>query len=113
MWHQQRSGTVTVRRFCELCDERAAVRMELDRGVLLEEAVATSKGEVIGVRVVANPACGMLRSIDKALDALADRLGVNPASRSRMGLQMTTSERQAAEVARMLEGRYKAEEDDR
>ncbi len=98
---------VSAERFCSLVDERATVAAELARGPLLTEPIVTPKGDVVGTRVVANPAAAMLRQIDKALDALADRLGLVPAARSRMGLQLTTAERQALEVANLLDARFK------
>ena len=76
---------VSAERFCSLVDERATISAELARGVVLEEPIVTPKGDVVGTRVVANPAAAMLRQIDKALDALADRLGLVPAARSPHG----------------------------
>ncbi len=98
---------VSAERFCSLVDERATVAAELTRGVVLTEPIVSPKAEVVGTRVVANPAAAMLRQIDKALDALADRLGLVPAARSRMGVQLTTAERQALEVANLLDARFK------
>lgn len=98
---------VAVTRFCEVVDERARLRAELERGVLLEEPIVSPKGDVVGTRVVANPALGELRAIDRQLDQLSDRLGLVPAARARLGLTLTTAERQAAEVDAVLAGRYR------
>jgi P27 family predicted phage terminase small subunit len=98
---------VTVTRFCDLIDERATVSVELKRGVLLEEPIVSPSGKVVGTRIVPNPASAMLRALDKQLDALADRLGLVPAARARLGLTLTTAERQALEVADLLDTRFR------
>lgn len=68
-------SAATAQRFEELAEERAALRAELDRGYLLEEPLFTPNGDVAGKRVVLNPALPALRELDRAIDALADRLG--------------------------------------
>jgi len=98
---------VTVERFAQLVDERAAVLVELGRGVLLEEPIISPTGKVCGTRVVANPAAAMLRGLDKQLDALCDRLALVPSARARLGLTLTSAEKQAIEVRDLLQGRFK------
>jgi len=98
---------VAVERFCRLVDERAALAAELERGYVLEEPLVSPKGEVVGHRLVANPALGELRALDKALDALCDRLGLVPAARARLGLTFTTAEKQALEVDAVLDAKYR------
>ena len=87
------------------------VSVEMNRGVLLEEPIVSPSGKVVGTRVVPNPAAAMLRALDKQLDALCDRLGLVPAARARLGLTLTTAERQAAEVSNLLGARFKSEDD--
>ena len=53
----------------------------------------------------------MLRALDKQLDALCDRLGLVPAARARLGLTLTSAEKQRAEVQALLEGRFKGEQE--
>ena len=101
----------TVRRFCDLIDERAALRTELERGVILEKPVVSPRGDVVGTELYANPVVAMLRAVDKELDALCDRLALVPAARARLGLELTTAERQAAEVSTLLSGRFKSRDD--
>lgn len=77
----------TVERLCDLADERAVLRRALEEhGPLLEEPIVTPKGDVVGTRLVANPAAKQLREVDKQLTALSDRLGLSPAARARLGL---------------------------
>lgn len=102
---------VTITRFCSLVDERELVRAEMARGVLLDEPLISPKGEIVGSKVVPNPAFGLLRSIDKQLDALVDRLGLVPSARARLGLTMTTAERQAVEVDRILGSKWRTPDD--
>ncbi len=98
---------VTVERFCRVVDERTTVAVELNRGVLLEEPIVSPSGQVVGTRVVPNPAAAMLRSLDKQLDALCDRLGLVPAARARLGLTLTSAEKQRAEVNALMGNKFK------
>jgi len=98
---------LSVERFCSLLDERDRTAAELARGVLLAEPIISPTGRVEGERLVANPASAMLRSIDKALDALADRLALVPSARAKLGLTLTSAERQALDVRAVLDGRYR------
>jgi phage terminase small subunit len=100
---------IAVTRFAELVDEREAIRAELSRGYLLIEPIVSPIGEVVGERVVLNPAVPALRQLDRQLDALADRLAIVPAARAKLGLTLTTAERQAAEVDAVLANRYRKE----
>ena len=74
---------------------------------MLEEPIVSPSGKVVGTRVVLNPASAALRALDEALDALADRLGLVPAARARLGLTLTTAEQHALEVADLLDGRFR------
>jgi hypothetical protein len=97
---------VTVARFAGLCDERAALVGELARGYTLTEPIVSPTGKVVGTRVVLNPALAALRQLDKALDGLADRLGLVPSARARLGLTITTAERAALDVESVLASKY-------
>jgi hypothetical protein len=97
---------IQVHRLAQLCDERDATMGELDRGVLLEEPLVDPRGGIVGMKVVPNPAAAMLRALDKELDALADRLGLVPAARARLGLTLTSAERQAAELHQLMDSRF-------
>jgi phage terminase small subunit len=89
--------TPTLERFARLTVERRGYEAVLDeRGVVLEEPIISPTGKVVGTRVVMNPAEMALRRIDRALDVLADRLGLSPVARARLGL--TVSNAMAAEA---------------
>jgi phage terminase small subunit len=98
---------LTVERFAQLVDERAGVQAELERGFVLEEPLVTPTGAVAGVRHVPNPAASMLCGIDKELTALSDRLGLTPAARAKLGLTMSSAEKQALEVGSLLDARFR------
>ncbi len=101
---------VSVERFCELVEERQVVLTAWhEHGPVVTEVIVDPKGGVAGTRLVANPAAGMLRALDRQLDSLSDRLALTPAARARLGLIMTTAERQAVEVERVLSGKGPAE----
>lgn len=98
---------LSVERFCRLVEERVRVQAAFDElGPLLVEPIVSPKGDVVGERQVPNPAGAMLRALDRELDALSDRLALTPAARARVGLTLTSAERQAAEVARVLAGKF-------
>ena len=75
---------VSVQRFCQLVDDRATVATELVRGPVLERPIVSPRGDVVGTELYPNPAASMLRQLDKALDALADRLGIVPSAEIRV-----------------------------
>jgi len=100
---------LAVERLCSLIDERSECRAEMTHGALLEEPIVSPNGKVVGTRRVANPAVAMLRQLDKALDALSDRLGLVPAARARLGLTLTTAEKQALEVSAVLAAKFERE----
>ena len=102
---------VTVERFARLADERAAMSNELARGPLLEEPIVSPTGKVVGTRMVLNPASPALRALDKELDALADRLGLVPSARARLGLTLTTAQKQHLEVGALLDARFKDDDE--
>ena len=74
----------TVQRYCEAAEDLVRARAEIEhRGLLLEEPIVSPRGDVVGTRVVLNPAEAALRRADKVLDGLCDRLGLSPQARER------------------------------
>lgn len=103
---------LAVQRFGELADERVALRAELEKGYTLTEPIVAPTGAVVGDRTVLNPAVTALRQLDRQLDALMDRLGLSPAARAKLGLTLTSAERQQLEVDAVLRGAFKDEDGD-
>jgi P27 family predicted phage terminase small subunit len=86
-----------LQRFCELCDEREAYRQALsDHGALLSEPIVGPKGDVLGNRLIPNPAIAALRGVDRSLEALTVQLALSPAARVRLGLNMARGGEMAA-----------------
>lgn len=101
-----------IQRFCELLEERSMVRRALvERGVLLEEVLVSPNGQVVGTRVVANPALKALHGIDQSLDAILTQLGISPSARAKIGLAATDAEIKKAEIERVLNARYRHKEE--
>ena len=72
-------------------DERATLAAVLtELGPMLEEPIVTPRGEVVGMRRVANPMIGELRKLDSLLLAARDRLALAPAPKARLGVQVAT-----------------------
>ncbi len=77
----------TIRRLCDLVAERLLwVEVLAEHGPLLREVVQNARGDIIGHRWVSNPAAKELRQLDRAIDAVSDRLGLSPSARARLGL---------------------------
>jgi P27 family predicted phage terminase small subunit len=93
----------TVCRYAEASDDASAARAEIEtHGVVLTEIIADPRGGVLGHKSVSNPALAALRHSDKVLTELADRLGLSPASRARLGLVISQTELAAAEASSIL-----------
>jgi phage terminase small subunit len=92
-------------RFTQLLDERDLYREALVRyGAVIDEPVMDTHGEVIGHRVRGNPAEGQLRRCDRALNELADRLALSPASRARLGVTTARGGAVAAMLIAQMRG---------
>lgn len=86
-WLSPKVDFIRVETVCQLKDDAASYREYVVRlGPVLEEALATPAGIVVGSRFVANPAVKMLRDAEKQLDRELSALGFDPASRSKLGL---------------------------
>lgn len=73
---------IVCRTFDEIHDLRAALEKF---GPLLEEPIATPSGEIVGKRLVPNPASKMLRAAEKQLQSWLSDLGFPPSARARLG----------------------------
>jgi P27 family predicted phage terminase small subunit len=100
---------LTVARLCEAAEDRAAARAAVvELGPLLEEPIVTPRGDVVGIRKVANPAAEMIRKLDRVIDAGSDRLGLSPAARARLGLTISRARLANADAATLLAGMGRA-----
>jgi len=83
-----------------LTDELAAYRSAITaHGPLVAEPIVTPKGEVVGERLVPNPAEAMARRAGAALERLWGVLGLTPAARVRLGLSHLEARRLAERSA--------------
>lgn len=95
-----------VTQLAETIDEREKYRAALaEHGPLLIEPIVTPKGDVVGTRLVPNPAEGMLRRCEARIERLARDLGLTPTARARLGLVIANATATADAVMR---GRRKA-----
>jgi len=62
-----------------------------EHGSLLSEPIVTPRGDVVGTRLVPNPAEMMLRRLDNQLVALRDRLGMVPLAKARLGISVASA----------------------
>lgn len=85
-----------VERLARLVDELAAFRAALEaHGPVVEEPVVTPRGDVVGRKLVANPAVKQLHDGGVELAGVAAALGLSPASRARLGLKAPARRRRA------------------
>lgn len=86
-----------VERLARLVDELAAFRAALDEhGPVVKEPVVTPRGEVVGEKLVANPAVKQLHDGGVELAGVTAALGLSPASRARLGLKTAARPRRGA-----------------
>ena len=99
-------------RFCEMVDERGALRRAVGDDLTLAEPIVSPRGDVVGERLVAHPLLRELRAIDRALAAEQAALGLTPASRARLGLAVTSAQRAQAEADALVDRMYRRDPDD-
>lgn len=86
-WATQGLDNALVESTCRVYDEIAQLRRVLaQRGPLLEEVIVSPKGDVVGTKLVANPAAKMLRDAEKQWTAYLVLLAIPPTERARLGL---------------------------
>lgn len=72
---------------CHLADEIAEYRRVLvEYGLMIDEPIVTPLGNVVGSRLVANPAIRELRNAEKQLREYLSDLGFTPTARAHLGL---------------------------
>ena len=80
---------LSVERLSRLEDEAAALRAVLaEDGPVSRRPVQNSRGEVIGQDVVVHPALAPLRKIGMEAATLCNALGLTPAGRQALGLEL-------------------------
>jgi len=79
-----------IEHLARLEDQWTTLAAAFKRGPLLKEPIVTPRGEVVGTRLVPNPAEAMLRRLDVQIMALRDRLGMVPLAKARLGIQVAT-----------------------
>ncbi len=83
--------TSTIEHFCRLEDQAAKLTDALDRdGVTLTRPIVSPRGEVVGTDFYEHPALKSLRGLDRQLIELRRMLGLDPASRARLRLEVET-----------------------
>lgn len=82
-----RVDKLKVEELCHLKDEVEEMRRRISgEGLTVVEPIVTPAGHVVGERMVAHPLLKELRSAQKLLDGIGSALGLDPTSRSRLGL---------------------------
>jgi P27 family predicted phage terminase small subunit len=80
----------SVVRLCRLETEAGELRKILAKdGRMLSRVIQNSRGDVVGSESYSHPASGELRKIGREAAAACDSLGLSPAARKRMGLELT------------------------
>ena len=97
----------TVTRYCDIAVDAIRARDAVELlGLLIEQPIVSPSGSVVGTKYVLNPAEAALRRADKALDSLADRLGLSPTARARLGVEISQTQLAQANADRVLAGLF-------
>jgi P27 family predicted phage terminase small subunit len=84
-WLEAERDFPTVLEAARVADDLANARAAIaEHGLLLGEPVQNSRGDVIGNKVVANPAEAMARRATTALITLLQTLGLSPAAATKL-----------------------------
>ncbi len=84
---------------CRLEDEHALCREAIEaHGIVTEEAITTTRGEVVGSRLVVNPASVAARKIEASQSVLRKQLNLPLADRARLGRKVLSLRKAAAEA---------------
>lgn len=76
-----------IEELCHLKDEVEEMRRRIaEEGLTQVEPIVTPAGMVVGERMVPHPLLKELRSAQKLLEGIGSQLGLDPTSRSRLGL---------------------------
>jgi terminase small subunit-like protein len=71
-----------------------------EAGVVQKRPIVSPRGDVVGSEYVAHPLLAELRRLDKQLESLRARLGLDPTSRARLGVEMFTERPDALDELR-------------
>jgi len=93
VWSEQQireADRLSVERLCRLEDEASSLRAVLaEDGPVSRRPMQNSRGEVIGEDVVVHPALTPLRKIGMEAATLCNALGLTPAGRQALGLEVS------------------------
>ena len=84
-----------VEQLARLQDEAARLREALTAdGMVLRKPIQSARGEVVGETTHIDPAVAMLRRIGRESAEVASELGLSPAGRRRLGMDVKPDERE-------------------
>jgi len=103
----QPSDQAGAMRLAQLEDERASLRGSLDEhGAVLSKPVTTSRGDVVGSELYANPALRELRRLDAQIIDLLKGFGLTPMARARLGLAVISAKKDST-LTDLLMAKYR------
>lgn len=105
----QACDAVTVERLCRAEDQAAALRADLEEhGGVLKRPLIDPRGGVAGTEFYANPALVPLRRIGAEAASLARELGLSPAGRAALGLDVLTKPQDKPDELKRLRAQREA-----
>lgn len=100
-WLRDRDASV-LENACRILDEMVELRALIKQhGHLIEEVHASSSGKVLGTRLVANPACKLLRDAEASFTSALNQLGLTPAARARISSIVAEAATAASKLAEL------------
>ena len=95
-----------VEEVCRITDEVTGHLDDItDHGRLIEEPIATASGDVVGTRLVSNPALMNLRRAEESRRRGLIELGFTPTARARLGLAQVVIATQASKLEALIAAR--------
>jgi P27 family predicted phage terminase small subunit len=86
-WLSVTLDSEAVREYLECIVERDEMRGSItELGMVQEEPIVSTRGQVVGHRQVHHPLLAHLRRLEARIDQARERLGLSPGSRARLGL---------------------------
>ena len=84
---------------CSMWDDCCSYRDQIvTDGLLIAEPVFSARGVELGAKQVVHPLLHELRSVEKALLAITERMGFSPAARAKLGVGEVAQEDQLSDL---------------
>lgn len=111
LWLNPQLDGPTIGMACRLADQIAGLHRDVEKhGRIVKEPIVTPTGEIVGEKLVANPALKELRAAEKSLMGVLSDLAIPPVARARLGLAKVKVESKFEQLLRARSERSRSRE---